>query len=153
MFWHYVSFLLVTVVTSQLIKLMLKPRANRASLAELENTLLYYSGPPSSHAAVLSMTLLYIKDRVTIDQSVFIVLLVMAILWLYEIFMQRKRFDSMVGLLGLKQKETGVVKNREFHGHSLVDILSGIILGVVVYWLITSLAPATLAVSPLVDLA
>ena len=120
---------------------------------DIKDTLLFYSGPPSSHSAVLVVTLLFIKDTAGINQPVFIVLLIMCIFWLYEIYLQRKRFDSMVGLLDLKQKEAGVVKNREFHGHSLIDILSGIILGVVVYWLITSLAPATLAVSPLVDLA
>jgi acid phosphatase family membrane protein YuiD len=81
------------------------------------------------------MTLLYVRQQVSQNSPIFIVFLVFSILWVYEIFMQRKRFASLITMFGISKSNKSLVINREFHGHELMDILAGIVLGAIIYFI------------------
>lgn len=50
--------------------------------------------------------------------------------------MQRKRFASLITMLGIAKKDALVTINQEFHGHEMIDILAGIALGTLLYFTI-----------------
>jgi acid phosphatase family membrane protein YuiD len=79
------------------------------------------------------MTLFYVRGIVTQNSPIFIVFLVFSILWIYEIFMQRKRFRSLIEMLGVS-KNKFLITNQEFHGHEVIDIVAGMALGGVLYF-------------------
>ncbi|HOZ03003.1 MAG TPA: hypothetical protein PKX78_00740 [Candidatus Woesebacteria bacterium] len=92
MFGSYLLFFLGTWVISQSVKFFVKILRREITLKETFSSYLFYSGPPSSHTALLVMTLFFVYSRDPEDQILLITFMCFTILWLYEIYMQRKRF-------------------------------------------------------------
>lgn len=126
---EYLLFLFGTWIVSQTVKFLVKLKKNKFSLSYLKNSYLYYSGAPSSHAALIVMTLFFIADRSGLDSPSLLVAVLFSIIWLFEIYMQRKRFNSLVDILGFGGKRTDYAVLKELNGHDFVDIIAGAVLG------------------------
>lgn len=140
MIGNYLTFLLLSWLISQSLKFFFKKNIKKSSLKDFKNTFLFYSGPPSTHAAVLTMTFFYLKEKIRAESSILIIFIVFSILWFYEIYMQRRRFNSIVEMMGgHKGREKEIFLHKEFHGHESTDMLIGIIVGTLSFFMLNFL--------------
>lgn len=89
---NYIAFFLGTWIISQSIKFLAKLLGKQIAIKDFLNSYLYYSGPPSSHTALLVMTLLFVHSRSLENQLTLVPFICFTIIWLFEMYMQRKRF-------------------------------------------------------------
>jgi len=137
---EYLFYLLITLLTSQTLKYLFKISRDKRSIRQIKKIYFYYSGPPSSHSAVISMSYFYFKDRVVADSVFMSSFVLFALFWLYEIFMQRNRFNNLVRLVLIKESKGNTIKiNKEFHGHAFIDIFLGLLLGSLMFFLLNIL--------------
>lgn len=95
---------------------------------------MFYSGPPSSHTAVLSMTTLYVFYVGEGISPLLLVTICFSILWIYEIVMQRIRFNQLITVLGTTKDPNSIKLIQEYNGHSFSDIIIGMITGIAVFY-------------------
>jgi acid phosphatase family membrane protein YuiD len=133
-----IKLLATTWMVSQTIKYLIKLYAIKVfSLGHLRKTYLYASGLPSGHAAVLTASFLFMLHKLGPQDPMIFILFVFGYFWLFEIYMQRKRYDAQIELLDslqLKELRHEEVKlYKDLNGHDLVDLAGGIFVAVVVY--------------------
>lgn len=136
---EFLVLLATTWMISQTIKYLRKLYNVRAfSLGHLKNTYLYSSGLPSGHAAVLTAAILYMSHKLGTQDPLLYVLIIFGYFWLFEIYMQRRRFDAQIELLdslNIKELDHEDVKvYKDLSGHDLIDIGVGIVVAIIVYF-------------------
>jgi acid phosphatase family membrane protein YuiD len=132
--------LATTWMISQTIKYLRKLYNVRVfSLGHLRQTYLYSSGMPSGHAAVLTSAILYMYHKLGPQDPLLYMIIIFGYFWLFEIYMQRRRFDAQIELLdslnlkSFKHEDLKVYK--DLSGHDLIDIAVGILVAIVVYFI------------------
>lgn len=141
---EFFALVFTTWAISQTIKYLLQLYTIRNfSLGHLKKTYLYSSGLPSTHASVLTCSFLYMYNFLGPSDPMVFVLFVFGYLWLFEIYMQRRRFQAQIELLddlGIKKlKHSEVQLYKDLSGHDLSDIAAGLLLGSLVFWVFLSL--------------
>jgi acid phosphatase family membrane protein YuiD len=136
---EFIILLATTWMISQTIKYLRKLYNARVfSLGHLRQTYLYSSGMPSGHAAVLTSAILYMYHTLGPQNPLLYMIIIFGYFWLFEIYMQRRRFDAQIELLDslnikeLSHKDVEVYQN--LSGHDLIDIGVGILVAIVVYF-------------------
>lgn len=131
---EFFALFAATMAVSQTIKYFLKLYSiKHFSLGHLKQTYLFSSGLPSTHTAILTASFLYFYHRLGSTNPMVFIFFVFALLWLYEIYMQRKRYTALIDLLDslkireLKHQE--VLLFKDLSGHDFVDIAVGLIVG------------------------
>ncbi|MBD3312852.1 divergent PAP2 family protein [Candidatus Woesearchaeota archaeon] len=127
---------LVAVVIAQLIKIVIDYLKDRKL-----NTSLFFStgGMPSGHTAVVTAlaTSVYIKQGVT---ALFAVVLVIAIMTIYDSLTIRKAVGHHTSILNAILKALKLHKKmavKELAGHSLTQVIVGMLLGFIVAYLVS----------------
>lgn len=105
------------------------------SLKHLRQTYLYASGLPSSHTAVLTAAFLYLYNTLGSADPMVFVFLVISYLWVFEIYMQRKRFRALANFLDNHRdvREEDISLMEDLHGHDFIDIATGLLVGILVF--------------------
>lgn len=123
-----------TWAVSQTIKYFYKLYTLRYfSLKVLRRTYLYSSGLPSSHTAVLTSSFLYLYATLGAADPMVFVFLVFSFLWVFEIYMQRRRYRVLVDLLDLEHDHEDVAVMKDLNGHDFIDIAVGMLVGILVF--------------------
>ena len=133
---NYFHLFIITWITSQTAKYLIKLlRTKQFTFKELVQTYAYSSGPPSTHAAVLTSSLLLIINKNGIDSPLTYMFSLFALFWLYEIHLQRVRHTIVERLfMPLSQREKGdllLLKDRS--GHKINDLFWGVMTGSIIY--------------------
>lgn len=129
-FFLFASTWLVSQTCKYVLKL-LQLKSFRAK--DLYHTYVYASGMPSTHAAVLSSSLLFLGNTLGLDNPITFVFAAFGIFWLYEIHLQRERFKVIARLLP-KAKKKDLALLRDIQGHDLSDLIGGVLLGTLIYF-------------------
>ncbi len=133
---HAFLVLFFTWLTSQSLKYLFSSYNERKlSKKHAYHVYLFASGIPSTHTAVLTSSCLLVAYNQGVQSIMFYVMAIFSIFWLYEIQMQRKRFNALLDLLepNLGRMESKLLK--DLSGHDLVDMIGGVVVGVLVFYL------------------
>ena len=140
-FYKYCLLFTFTWLTSQTIKYLIRlSKAQKFSLQEMYHIYVYGSGAPSSHAAVLTASLLFVIRILGIEHPISIVFTLLILLWLYELVLQRKRhmaLEKMLAHLKISKKDLFLLK--DLSGHDHIDIFWGIFVGIGAYILFSKI--------------
>lgn len=134
---NYFVLLIISSFTAQSLKYAVRLLiSHNFSFMDMAKTFSYNSGFPSAHSTVLTSSLWYFRNLLGINNPLFQVLILMSYLWLFEIYMQRRRHNSSTEFFidTLIQDKSQIKILKDLHGHSLIDILGGLILGSLIYW-------------------
>jgi acid phosphatase family membrane protein YuiD len=133
--------MLSTWVISQTIKYTLKTVRHRDySLKTLKQTYLYSSGIPSTHSAILSSSLFFIAANLGTNHPIFYIFTLFSILWIYEIYQQRKRYHLIITFFDhQKINKESLAALKDLNGHDKTDIILGIVLGAAIFFFFTLL--------------
>ncbi len=131
----YFLLFFTTWLTSQTIKYGLSLlKRKRSTFKHFAQTCLYSSGIPSTHTALLVATLLYMIGREGVSNPLTYIIVLFGIMWIYEIFLQRKRFLVLATLLKIpEEKQNDLLLLKDLHGHDFLDIFVGMFVGSGVY--------------------
>lgn len=135
---EYLILLAASYLTAQTLKYFIKFfRVRKFSFKHLVQTYSYYSGPPSAHTATITTTLWHLGDKVGIQDPIFLVASFFSYLWLFEILMQRKRYNSSTNIFKPFNPDSDDLDLlKELSGHEKLDIALGLAIGTLVYLLL-----------------
>ena len=110
----------------------LKSIIKSAKSGRIQIEILSYGGLPSSHASVVCTTAALIGLRAGIDTPEFALAITMAVLFIVDAINLRQWVGEHAKALNvLRADQTDLLPFRERVGHNPLEILAGIILGVV----------------------
>lgn len=135
---YYFQIIFVCWLIAQSMKYVIRLWAQKTfSIRDMGKTYLYNSGFPSAHATTITGSTWYVYTQVGVLDLMFQMHMFFAYLWLFEIYMQRKRHKSstVFFLEKLLDDKHQLKILKDLHGHDLIDILGGIILGSIIFWL------------------
>ncbi len=135
---HTFLLLFFTWLASQSLKFLFSTYNERKlSKKHAYHVYLFASGVPSTHTAVLTASCLMIAQTQGTASPLFYVMTLFTILWLFEIYMQRKRFNALLEILqpNMGKMESKLLK--DLSGHDLIDMVAGGVVGVVVFLVMT----------------
>lgn len=132
---------LVTWVISQSLKYLLRVIHDKGtSRKHAQYIYLFASGMPSSHTAVLCASLLLIGFTEGFNSGFFFIFLVFSCFWLYEIFMQRKRYQALIQIFKESTDHIHQEALRDLNGHDLKDIIGGCLVGLSIFLIFVIIA-------------
>ena len=100
MLMSFLGLFFLTLLLSQLCKFLFRKEwLKERFFDEFVWVFIYGSGPPSSHTAVLTASLVFVGETSGYNTTVFISLLVSSLFWIYEMYMQRLRFYTISRLV------------------------------------------------------
>lgn len=130
----YIGLIVGTWFVSQSLKYFLQVAMRRNfSLKELRFTYLYSSGLPSTHTAVLTTSFLYFYGLYGLHHAATLLSLMFSVLWIYEIYLQRKRYQVLIRLLDGSMPKKDFLLLHDLSGHDIIDIVVGVFVGVGMY--------------------
>ena len=131
---------LVADIISQLLKFVIKVfRGEKATFKLFVFTMLWASGPPSTHTTIMFTTLTQLILFYGFNTPVVVIWIMFMIYEIYRILNQRKgyhAFEAMFEKIIDKKLNNGdFLKLKEMLGHDLLDIVLGAVLGTLVGFL------------------
>jgi acid phosphatase family membrane protein YuiD len=126
---------LLTPFLAWLVAGSLKFLINSIKAGELAFGLVGYGGLPSNHSAIVTSMAALIALREGMDTPMFGVALTLAFIVMLDANSLRRQVGKQAAAINrLAQGREGIEPMRERMGHSRIEILSGIAVGVVVAW-------------------
>ncbi|HSX39671.1 MAG TPA: divergent PAP2 family protein [Candidatus Saccharimonadales bacterium] len=135
MFHNYILLIILAAAVSQTLKYIISLfKTKDFSRKHARHIYMFSSGIPSSHTTVLTASLLYLSKTLGWNNPIVLISVTYSLLWLYEIYLQRKRFRALAALLDVEEEqEDDLIFFKDLSGHDLIDLFVGFILGVVIY--------------------
>lgn len=135
----FLKLIILTTVVAQTLKYITRLWVQRTfSIKDMRQTYLYNSGFPSAHSAAISASAVYFLHNYGINSPLVHSHLLFSYFWLFEIYMQRKRHTSsteyFLDNVIEDKKQLKILK--DLHGHSFIDIIGGVLLGLLMFYLI-----------------
>lgn len=131
---QYFKLLIITWIASQSLKFFITSfRRKKFSVKAIPHTYLFASGMPSTHSSILFASFLFLHRQLGNGSPLLFIFTVFSIFWLYEIYLQRRRFRILMELTDTKETHEKHILLKELNGHDFRDIVLGIAVGAVVY--------------------
>jgi acid phosphatase family membrane protein YuiD len=134
---QYFELIILTMLVAQTLKYISRLWVSRTfSVRDMGKTYLYNSGFPSAHASVITASGWYFLTNYGVESPLVQSYILFSYFWLFEIYMQRKRHTSSTEYFlenVIKDKEQLKIL-RDLHGHSLIDLGGGMLVGTILYF-------------------
>ena len=132
---NYVLLVAIAAIVSQTLKYIISLfKTKDFSRKHARHIYMYSSGIPSSHTTVLTVSFLYLSKVLGWNSPLVLISATFSMFWLYEIYLQRKRFRALAAILDVEEEqEDELIFFKDLSGHDFIDMAVGLVLGIIIY--------------------